>query len=258
MFNGFSGLISFSPLLPTPCFSPFFPSICPTTPLPFLHPFDRQITVTIRFTHTHTNTHMQTSITEDPVCCQPLRIMGHLHHPLLSSVFTLYPSIASALLFTSTTNPSTSCPPPPYTVKLYIYCCPSLFLMIPSIPFIVQFTCHEWQTTRTCAEHVDGDCPPVICNKLPSELRGWQTFIGFNLELYCVCVMLPGWTADAISLVVSMSLSASSHARMHYVVLDAESDFTGSAIKSAKLMESVALWREFNIAFGSSPTPMCI
>lgn len=79
LFNGFSGPISFSPLFPPT--HHFCLASCPMTLFFFLHHSDGQITILITFLHTHAHIWLRNNTGRH--ACKPLRIIGHLHHPLL-------------------------------------------------------------------------------------------------------------------------------------------------------------------------------
>lgn len=163
------------------------------------------------YTHTDTRTHTRLQSQWVPVCCQPLRIMGHLHHPLLSSVFRRYPSIPSALLSTSIL-PSINLLPP--------ICCKAEYI---SAPLFLRHRCLHtfntsvylpWMTEQTAGrlvKHVHTNDPAHIFDTLPPGHGGYWTLIKLPPQLHCTAWM----RQDAISLVVSMSLIPNSHARMH-------------------------------------------
>lgn len=77
LFNGFSGPISFS----LPPHSPFLPCFLSHDFISLLHHSDGQITILIKFLHTHAHIWLQNNTRHH--ACKPLRIMGHLHHPFL-------------------------------------------------------------------------------------------------------------------------------------------------------------------------------
>lgn len=194
-------------------FPPLFLFLLSHNSIPSLHHFDRQITITIRFVHTRAYTRMHTRLQSqwDPVCCQPLRIIGHLHHPLLSSVFRRYPSIPSALLSTSIL-PSINLLPPICCKAEYIL--PPLFLPHRCLHTFTTSVYLPWMTEQTggrLVKHVHTNDPASIFETFPPGHRRYRTLIKLPLQLHCAAWM----HQDAISLVVSMSLMPYSRARMH-------------------------------------------
>lgn len=249
MFNGFSGLVSFflHCMFLTPLsFLIFYDSISFPCIL-----FDRQITITIRFTDTYINfSHRRPSVPSASKDYGPSTSSLQLCLQAVSIPFIFF-----SFLCTTTNISIILLPPTCYKPGNILLPCFLRHHFFHTSGYRQETTKYTWRNSvKTCTYMVRS----LFVTNCPLD---WEELVDIYplLSDAGLCATPPGCTENEILLMVSMSLSTSCHERMHYTVLNAEeSDLTGNAIKSAKLMESGTLWTEFSWAFGCSPASVPI